>query len=138
MSTVQIPGLGTLLPATQVDSAQSSSVADGQVVTKESQPTSISHTNLSQAVEFDAVEDQMAVDHPPSPPSLTSGLEALLGGLDPLPEATPISSDSLKGAGGAPTEIIGAASSEPNDVAQVGEVLEGHNATPKKSTRSGK
>ncbi|KAI0447670.1 Gar1/Naf1 RNA binding region-domain-containing protein [Xylaria telfairii] len=130
MSTIQIPGLGTLLPATESDRAQSSSVADAQVIAKESQPTTTSHTSLPQAMEFETVEDQMVVDHPPSPPSLTSGLEALLGGLDPLPETTPVLADSVKGAGGSPAEMIGAASSEPGNIAQGGEVLEGHNGNP--------
>ncbi|KAI0458602.1 Gar1/Naf1 RNA binding region-domain-containing protein [Xylaria acuta] len=124
MSGVQIPGLGTLLPATKGDSAQSTSVSDDQAATKGSQPTTISHTNLPQAVEPEAIGGQMVVDHPASPPSLTSGLEALLGGLDPVPEATPVSSDPPRDAAGAPSETIGAVSSESNNVAQVGEALE--------------
>ncbi|KAI1749972.1 Gar1/Naf1 RNA binding region-domain-containing protein [Xylaria castorea] len=127
MSSVQIPGLGTLLPATEGDSAQSTSVTDDQAATKESQPTTISHTNLPQAVEPEDIGDQMNIDHPPSPPSLTSGLEALLGGLDPLPEATPVSSNPLKDVAGTPSETIGVVPAESNNVAQVGEALEDSN-----------
>ncbi|RYC61855.1 hypothetical protein CHU98_g4364 [Xylaria longipes] len=126
MSGVQIPGLGTLLPATKGDTP-STSATDDQAASKESQPTTINHANLPQAVEPEVVGDQMAIDHPPSPPSLTSGLEALLGGLDPLPEATPVSSDPLKDAAGALAETIGAIPSEPDNVAQVGEALEDNN-----------
>ncbi|KAI0469579.1 Gar1/Naf1 RNA binding region-domain-containing protein [Xylaria cf. heliscus] len=127
MPAVQIPGLGTLLPATEGDSARPTAVTNDQAATKESQPTTTSHINLPQAMGPEAIGDQMVVDNPPSPPSLTSGLEALLGGLDPLPEAMPVSSDSLKGAATGPSETINAAPSGPNNVEQVDEVPEDNN-----------
>ncbi|TRX99064.1 hypothetical protein FHL15_000406 [Xylaria flabelliformis] len=127
MSGLQIPGLGTLSP-TEGDSAQpTSSTTSNQATIKESQPTTTNHANLPQAVEPEDTEDQMIVDHAPSPPSLTSGLEALLGGLDPLPETTPIASDPLTDAAGTPSETIGGVSSEPNNIAQAGEALEENN-----------
>ncbi|KAI0098316.1 Gar1/Naf1 RNA binding region-domain-containing protein [Nemania sp. FL0031] len=124
MSGVQIPGLSTLLPTTANSNAQSTSVTDDQAVARESQPMAIDSTN-PQVVEPKPLEDEMVVDHPPSPPSLTSGLEALLGGLDPLPEpASSISPELNKDATEAPSETNNIIPSEANGVAQASNSLE--------------
>ncbi|KAI1192098.1 Gar1/Naf1 RNA binding region-domain-containing protein [Nemania serpens] len=126
MSGVQIPGLSTLLPAGGSDSAQPASIADDQVATGGSQPT-IEDSANAQTLASEAVGDAMAVDQPPSPPSLTSGLEALLGGLDPLPEPTPISSDLNKDGDGALSGPKITEPSESTDVAQLGESIDDDN-----------
>ncbi|KAI0508795.1 Gar1/Naf1 RNA binding region-domain-containing protein [Xylaria bambusicola] len=95
MSDVKIPGLGNLQPAADTES--------GNV-----QPTAVPAVPA----------DEMAVDNPPSPPSLTSGLEALLGGLDPLPEPVPASSEQSKDTTGALPETNNTAVSETENPAQ--------------------
>ncbi|KAI1133224.1 Gar1/Naf1 RNA binding region-domain-containing protein [Nemania abortiva] len=120
---MQIPGLTTLLPAAGNSNVQSTSMADNQAPAGESQPMILDSTN-PQAVEPKPLEDEMVVDHPPSPPSLTSGLEALLGGLDPLPE--PVSSIPLelnKDATEAPSET-NTVPPEANNAAQSSETLQ--------------
>ncbi|KAI1420785.1 Gar1/Naf1 RNA binding region-domain-containing protein [Xylaria sp. FL1777] len=123
MSSFQIPGLSTLQPATGSSNVAPTSVTHDQAATEESQPTSVSNTNPHIA-EDEAPGDEMAVDHPPSPPSLTSGLEALLGGLDPVPEPAPISSDSSKDAAPAPSETNKAVTSETQNATETREPLE--------------
>ncbi|XXG99350.1 hypothetical protein Hte_005687 [Hypoxylon texense] len=63
----------------------------GPEASSQSQPTAPASTTLpphGATVEDKEQEDTDMATHeaPPSPPSLTSGLEALLGGLDPTPE----------------------------------------------------
>ncbi|KAI3337901.1 Gar1/Naf1 RNA binding region-domain-containing protein [Ustulina deusta] len=122
MFGVQIPGLGTLQPAVATSNVQTPSVIDDQAATKESQPTIASNAN-SQIAEPEPPGDEMAVDHPPSPPSLTSGLEALLGGLDPLPEPAPASADSSRDAPGALLKTNNAVTSEPENATRNSEPL---------------
>lgn len=71
-----IPGLAPL-PAPEA-SSQSQSTA----------PSSTTLPSQNVAAEDNELEDTDMVTHeaPPSPPSLTSGLEALLGGLEPAPQ----------------------------------------------------
>ncbi|TGJ85806.1 hypothetical protein E0Z10_g2943 [Xylaria hypoxylon] len=123
MSGTWIPGLSTLVPVAGSGNVQSTSVTDAQVATKDSEPTTVGSAN-AQVVEPEATGDEMVVDHPPSPPSLTSGLEALLGGLDPLPEPAPVSLDPSRDAAGAPSEMNNAVISEPQNAAQPGDSLE--------------
>ncbi|KAI1168384.1 Gar1/Naf1 RNA binding region-domain-containing protein [Nemania serpens] len=124
MPGVQIPGLSTLLPAGGSDGVQSTLKTDDQMATRAgSQPPIVDSAN-PQALGSEAVVDEMALDQPPSPPSLTSGLEALLGGLDPLPESTSILSDLNKDAGSALPDPNNTAPAEPNDVAHIGESME--------------
>ncbi|KAI0012987.1 NAF1-domain-containing protein [Xylariaceae sp. FL0662B] len=105
---VQIPGLTTLSrPQNGQDEAQAAFFHESSglkttahdVDTVPSQDSSSSRpieTGLKEATEPMEVDrsqpthsqdntDVVVSDAPPSPPSLTSGLEALLGGLDPLP-----------------------------------------------------
>ncbi|KAI0418585.1 Gar1/Naf1 RNA binding region-domain-containing protein [Xylaria grammica] len=119
MSGIQIPGLSTLVPVAESDNVRSTSVTDALAAAKESESTTVGSTN-PQAVEPEATGDEMAVDHPPSPPSLTSGLEALLGGLDPLPELAPALSDSSKDPADISLGMDNAVMSEPENVAQTG------------------
>ncbi|KAI1274284.1 Gar1/Naf1 RNA binding region-domain-containing protein [Xylaria sp. FL0933] len=123
MSGIEIPGLGSLRPATGNDNLQPASTTHGEMDTKESHDTSIDNTN-PQDVQTAATGDEMVVDNPPSPPSLTSGLEALLGGLDPLPEAAPVTSDSNKDAADVPLETNDAAASQPENTTQTSGPLE--------------
>ncbi|KAJ2998661.1 hypothetical protein NUW58_g243 [Xylaria curta] len=127
MSGIQIPGLGTLLPATGGGDSRSTSVADDRAATEENLPAIVSDAS-PQTVAPEAARDEMMVDHPPSPPSLTSGLEALLGGLDPLPEPTPVSLDPSRDAAGNPTKIDTATPSGPTNIEGVGEPPSGDNA----------
>ncbi|KAI0541551.1 Gar1/Naf1 RNA binding region-domain-containing protein [Xylaria digitata] len=126
MSGIQIPGLSTLVPVAEGSNVQSASVTDAQAPRKDPEPTASGSTN-PQAVESEVTEDEMVVDHPPSPPSLTSGLEALLGGLDPLPEPAPVSSDPSRDAASAPLKTNYAVMSEPENATQTGEVPEDGN-----------
>ncbi|KAI3332409.1 NAF1-domain-containing protein [Xylariaceae sp. AK1471] len=123
MSGVQIPGLNTLLSTADSGNAQTTSMTDEQAATEEPQPTTVGSV-VSQAMAPEVSADEMVVDHPPSPPSLTSGLEALLGGLDPMPDHAAISSDPSKDSTGAPSELNNAVSSDTNNAAQNGEPLE--------------
>ncbi|KAI1153925.1 Gar1/Naf1 RNA binding region-domain-containing protein [Nemania diffusa] len=127
MFGVHIPGLNTLLPAASNGDAQSTSVTNDQAATTASQPTAVNGAHL-QTVDSRQLGDEMVVDHPPpSPPSLTSGLEALLGGLDPLPEPASTSSDLSKGATEVLSEPNNAVPSEPNNVEQASRSLENGN-----------
>ncbi|KAK5625362.1 hypothetical protein RRF57_001078 [Xylaria bambusicola] len=119
MSGVQIPGLGNLQPAMDTGNGniQPTLVTDDQATTEVSQPTPIDNVD-SQTTEPAAPADEMAVDNPPSPPSLTSGLEALLGGLDPLPESVPVSSHPSKDAAGTLPETNNIAASETENPTQ--------------------
>ncbi|KAI1109548.1 Gar1/Naf1 RNA binding region-domain-containing protein [Nemania sp. NC0429] len=124
MSGVQIPGLGAWLPAKDSSDIQSTSVSNGQVAARGSRPDIVDSAN-PQAFGSNAAEDWMVVDQPPSPPSLTSGLEALLGGLDPVPESTSILSDSKRDADGAPLDATSSpVPPEPDNAAQIGELIE--------------
>ncbi|KAI1367647.1 Gar1/Naf1 RNA binding region-domain-containing protein [Xylaria arbuscula] len=124
MSGVQIPGLGTLRPVAETASgdAKSTAVTEHQPTSNEPRPM-VSEPTLngiidSQNAEPAAIGDEMVVDHPPSPPSLTSGLEALLGGLDPLPEPAPVSSDAAREAPTTSADANNSAASEPQFSAQ--------------------
>ncbi|KAI2628429.1 NAF1-domain-containing protein [Xylaria nigripes] len=119
MSSVIIPGLGTLLPVSESANVQSTSMTDNHTAAGQSQSAS-NGSNISQFTESEERKDEMIVDHAPSPPSLTTGLEALLGGLDPLPESTPAASNSSKHADDG-------SQSEPEVAAQNGESVEDNN-----------
>ncbi|KAI0432782.1 Gar1/Naf1 RNA binding region-domain-containing protein [Xylaria sp. FL1042] len=123
MSGVEIPGLGALQPATGSGDLQPAPVTDDETASKESHPTIADNTNPQDAQPA-VTGDEMIVDNPPSPPSLTSGLEALLGGLDPLPEAAPFTSDSTKDAVGVPSDTNDAAQSQPEILTQTRDTLE--------------
>ncbi|KAI0204810.1 Gar1/Naf1 RNA binding region-domain-containing protein [Astrocystis sublimbata] len=122
MSAFQIPGLGSLVPTKDNAQTQIPSSVNDQVAAKESQPATVNPISAPQPVAAAAMGDgdQMVVDHPPSPPSLTSGLEALLGGLDPLPEVKPEVKSEVKPA---PIEPVAAASSALPDT--TGPILSG-------------
>ncbi|KAI1177903.1 Gar1/Naf1 RNA binding region-domain-containing protein [Nemania sp. FL0916] len=128
MSGFQIPGLSTLMPAAGSADAQSTSVVDLQAAPKESQATTADGSDLKVA-DTDPMEEEMVVDNPPSPPSLTSGLEALLGGLDPLPEPTSSLSNPSKDTAGTLPETNTTVAPQPNEVGQVDEFAEGDDAT---------
>ena len=124
MSGVQIPGLGTFQPVVKTASGDAQPIAgtEQQATTNEPQPI-ISEPTMSSSMDSQnmgpaAAGDEMVVDHPPSPPSLTSGLEALLGGLDPLPESAPVLSDTAKDVLGMLPETNGTATSVPQDSVQ--------------------
>ncbi|KAI1073470.1 NAF1-domain-containing protein [Whalleya microplaca] len=109
---VQIPGLTTLSqPSNGQDEAQATisqessglkaSAPDGDttilphdssssrpVETELNEGTESMELDKSQSTQSQENVDVVVTDAPPSPPSLTSGLEALLGGLDPLPQQT--------------------------------------------------
>ncbi|GAP82724.1 putative H ACA ribonucleoprotein subunit Gar1 [Rosellinia necatrix] len=121
MSGLQIPGLSTLQPTAESDNAQPAVVTNGQATTKELEAMTIDSANPPQDTDLEAPGDEMVVDHPPSPPSLTSGLEALLGGLEPLPGSAPASSNSTSGAAGIQSASDNVVMSEPNNAVQGGE-----------------
>ncbi|KAI1825926.1 NAF1-domain-containing protein [Xylaria intraflava] len=115
MSGVKIPGLTTISPETESPHAQPALVTDGQTVTLPSQPTTAS-SSIPKVLEPEERGSEMVVDGPPSPPSLMTELEALLGGLDPLPEPTPVTLNSSDHADGAPPQ--------PETAAQNGEPVQ--------------
>jgi len=127
MSGVQIPGLNTLLPTSESSNGQSATEMDKHVVTeepKESRPKTAEDSG-PQTVEPEPPGDEMAVDQaPPSPPSLTSGLEALLGGLDPLPEPEQTVSDSNRDVNGASREMSNEHPTQPENAPQNGEPMD--------------
>lgn len=141
MSDRHIPGLNTLFAPKGSNNDPSTSVTDDQAVTQEPQPTAFNNANsqptdskvagdemvLDKHADSKDIDDEMAVDHPPSPPSLTSGLEALLGGLDPLPETTPILPDPSINTTSAPLETNGSTLSGSGHEEQVGEAIESGN-----------
>ncbi|KAI8628192.1 NAF1-domain-containing protein [Xylariaceae sp. FL1651] len=98
MSGIQIPGLNTLLTTVGSDNAQPTTVSGEKATIKESQSNTTDTVNSqhvdteqTKSSDLEQVEDNMVIDRQPSPPSLTSGLEALLGGLDPVPEHASVS-----------------------------------------------
>ncbi|CAJ2513992.1 Uu.00g021110.m01.CDS01 [Anthostomella pinea] len=98
-----------------------------QIISQDTEPSGQGENGLDEAAEYMVLDQPQVVeppaeldvtipDAPPSPPSLTSGLEALLGGLeDAVPEQTGSST---------------AQPEETNGVGQVGEVHEPHDGQP--------
>ncbi|EWG45414.1 hypothetical protein FVEG_06214 [Fusarium verticillioides 7600] len=101
MSGFQIPGLGQAkpnetLPPMPVDvlaaaaSVQDTDITDAAPNNSKDQPSAPAATKAkpSQTEPTPVADsDAMAVDQPESPPSLTSALEAAIGGLNPTPAA---------------------------------------------------
>ncbi|KAI1335786.1 NAF1-domain-containing protein [Xylariaceae sp. FL0016] len=105
MSGTQIPGLTTLSPDVTTTASQDTNVEttnpagfseDSNVAPQQCPPLGRSQPETKEISEpmaldqppdvaYSANGDVAITDAPPSPPSLTSGLEALLGGLEPGP-----------------------------------------------------
>ncbi|KAI0404643.1 Gar1/Naf1 RNA binding region-domain-containing protein [Xylaria palmicola] len=141
MSGLHIPGLSMEQPAAPSTEAPSAPASDDVAAKEEPQPTTtggaesgdeapqlttIDSANPQDAA-LEAVGDEMMVDSPPSPPSLISGLEALLGGLDPQPEPAHTPSDPNRTAAVNTLGESNALSTGPNTVAQPRESVGGDN-----------
>lgn len=98
MSGFQIPGLGHAkpgekLPPLPADMLAAAASAHGTEDRPDAE--SVSDNTAAAAAPPPLVDDDaMAIDQPPSPPSLTGALEAALGGLEPNPEPAPLQPDT--------------------------------------------
>ncbi|KAK9778600.1 putative H/ACA ribonucleoprotein complex non-core subunit NAF1 [Seiridium cardinale] len=112
-STVSAPA-----PTEDASAAPSNDPNDGLVKstaqgTTTAQDTQKANTTATDIAAMDVDQDNTKdagtsagnIDNPPSPPSLTQGLEALLGGLDSLPDQTASSTDQTAANGDQNTEM---------------------------------
>lgn len=117
MSTpFQIPGLTTLSQPNNVPATTSTSpapvfteVAPTPIQNGQQEDTSAANVNdmdVDQQISKETDESTDAIDAPPSPPSLTQGLEALLGGLDPVPDQHTLTTDAPVQHGEQNTDMI--------------------------------
>ncbi|KAI0398467.1 NAF1-domain-containing protein [Xylariaceae sp. FL0594] len=125
-----IPGLSNWPPTTASGNSQPTTQTDKHVASAISneprtgtQPQDTQNSDLP-AVKPETEGDQMVVDPAPSPPSLTSGLEALLGGLDPVPEPETTATDAANGADGVLQEISNESTEQQEDGPQNGEPMD--------------
>ncbi|KAI1817938.1 NAF1-domain-containing protein [Poronia punctata] len=150
MSGIQIPGLTTLFSVSKSGNDQPAPVTEGHAVAEEPKEVteasemknseekvadSVATDNVPQQPVYETLPDananadvdadQVMADHPPpSPPSLTSGLEALLGGLDPLPEPESTTSAPSNDVDGTPQGLESESVAHPDSAEQIGEPMD--------------